>query len=111
MATVSSEFTRNESNPKPRRRLRFQPDFIRKARPGELLIRKSPYNGSILAAPVNYKNLHPPPDITVHDLDFHKHKDPMWHLRYRDTAPEIVHPIWHVKNQKWRARAAEKVIY
>lgn len=110
MSTVPSDFMR-DGNSQPRRRLRVHPDFVRKARVGELLIRTSQYKGEVLSNPVNYHNVREHSDNTVYDLDFHKHKDPMWHLQYRKTAPEIVHPIWDVKNQSWRAHAAEKLVY
>lgn len=110
MSTVPSEFARDGKS-QPRRRLRVNPDFVKKARVGELLIRTSQYKGEVLSPPVNYYNVREHHDNTLYDLDFHKHKDPSWHLRYRETAPSVVHPVWDVKNQGWRARAAEKVVY
>jgi hypothetical protein len=110
MSTVTSAFMRDGTQP-PRRRLKVHPDFVRKARVGELLIRTGPYKGTMLSDPYpNYMDVREHKDNTTHDLGFHKHKDPMWHLRYRDTAPKTVDPIWDVKNQSWRARAAENII-
>lgn len=110
MSTVTSGFMR-DGNQQPRRRMKVHPDFVRKARVGELLIRTDPYMGNVSHEPVSYMEVREYKDNTVHDLSFHKHKDPAWHLKYRSTAPEIVDPIWDVKNQSWRARAAEKSIY
>ena len=52
MSTVPSDFMR-DGNSQPRRRLRVHPDFVRKARVGELLIRTSQYKGEDLSNPVN----------------------------------------------------------
>jgi hypothetical protein len=109
MSTVTSGFMR-DGNEQPRRRMKVHPDFVRKARVGELLIRTEPYKGTILAEPVNYYQVREHKDNTLHDLNFHKHKDPMWHLRYRQTAPKLVDPVWDVKNQSWRAQASANII-